>query len=281
LDGSVKLVRYRRQGGVGLGEVSGPEVRELLFAGPDQAGADLVVRHIEGEGSPGAVWALDEVEMLSPVARPSKILCIGLNYLDHVRETGAEVPPSPVLFAKYPNSLVGHGQQIRLERANSNQVDFEAELATVIGRRCRNVTEPDALGYVFGYTAANDVSARDAQFENSQWVRGKSFDTFCPLGPWVVTADELGNPQDLSVRCWVGDTLYQDGRTSDMIFGVAYLVSYLSRTMTLEPGDLLLTGTPWGVGFTRTPPVFLNDGDVVRIAIDRIGELINPVAVVP
>jgi 2-keto-4-pentenoate hydratase/2-oxohepta-3-ene-1,7-dioic acid hydratase in catechol pathway len=277
----VKLARYRRQGGVGLGEVSGAEIRELLFAGPDEAGADLLVRHMEGEGHGGAVWPLDEVEMLSPVARPSKILCIGLNYLDHVVETGAEAPAAPVLFAKYPNSLVGHRQQVTFEHANSNQVDFEAELAAVIGRRCRNVTETDALGYVFGYTVANDVSARDAQFENSQWVRGKSFDTFCPLGPWVVTADELGNPQDLSLRCWVGDTLYQDGRTSDMIFGVSHLVSYLSRTMTLEPGDLLLTGTPWGVGFARTPPVFLNDGDVVRIAIDRIGELINPVSVVP
>jgi 2-keto-4-pentenoate hydratase/2-oxohepta-3-ene-1,7-dioic acid hydratase in catechol pathway len=277
----VKLARYRRQGGVGLGEVSGAEIRELLFAGPDEAGADLLVRHMEGEGNEGAVWPLDEVEMLSPVARPSKILCIGLNYLDHVVETGAEAPAAPVLFAKYPNSLVGHRQQVRFEHVNSNQVDFEAELAAVIGRRCRTVTEQDALGYVFGYTAANDVSARDAQFENSQWVRGKSFDTFCPLGPWVVTADELGDPQDLSLRCWVGDTLYQDGRTSDMIFGVSHLVSYLSRTMTLEPGDLLLTGTPWGVGFTRTPPVFLNDGDVVRIAIDRIGELINPVSVVP
>jgi 2-keto-4-pentenoate hydratase/2-oxohepta-3-ene-1,7-dioic acid hydratase in catechol pathway len=277
----VKLARYRRQGGVGLGEVSGAEIRELLFGGPDEAGADLLVRHMEGEGHEGAVWPLDEVEMLSPVARPSKILCIGLNYLDHVVETGAEAPAAPVLFAKYPNSLVGHRQQVRFEHANSNQVDFEAELAAIIGRRCRNVTETDALGYVFGYTVANDVSARDAQFENSQWVRGKSFDTFCPLGPWVVTADELGNPQDLSLRCWVGDALYQDGRTSDMIFGVSHLVSYLSRTMTLEPGDLLLTGTPWGVGFMRTPPVFLDDGDVVRIAIDRIGELINPVSVVP
>jgi 2-keto-4-pentenoate hydratase/2-oxohepta-3-ene-1,7-dioic acid hydratase in catechol pathway len=276
---SVRLARYRRQEGVGLGEVSGHEVRELLIAGDDRAGADLLVRHMEGESNSDRLLALDEVEILSPVARPSKILCIGLNYDDHVRETGAEPPASPVLFAKYPNSLVGHRQPIRFEQANSAQVDFEAELAAVIGRRCRNVKEADALGYVFGYTAANDVSARDAQFENSQWVRGKTFDTFCPLGPWVVTPDELANPQDLGLRCWVGDSLYQDGRTSDMIFEVAHLVSYLSRTMTLEPGDLLLTGTPWGVGFTRTPPVFLRDGDVVRIAIEGIGELINPVSV--
>ena len=273
----MKLARYRRKDGVGLGEVSGQEIRELLFAGGDQVGADVLVRHMEGEGQGGRLLLLDDVEILSPVARPSKILCIGLNYLDHVRESGAEPPESPVLFAKYPNSLIGHGQQISFDQANSTQVDFEAELAAVIGRRCRNVKESDALGYVFGYTAANDVSARDVQFENSQWVRGKSFDTFCPLGPWVVTADELGNPQDLGLRCWVGNSLYQDGRTSDMIFDVAHLVSYLSRTMTLEPGDLLLTGTPWGVGFARTPPVYLKDGDVVRIAIDRIGELINPV----
>jgi 2-keto-4-pentenoate hydratase/2-oxohepta-3-ene-1,7-dioic acid hydratase in catechol pathway len=274
----MKLVRYRREGAVGLGEVLGQEVRELFVAGADQVGADLLVRRMEGEGNAGKLLPLDELEILSPVARPSKILCIGLNYVDHVRETGAEPPASPVLFAKYPNSLVGHGQQIRFEPSNSTQVDFEAELVAVIGRRCRNVKEADALGYIFGYTAANDVSARDAQFENSQWVRGKTFDTFCPLGPWVVTADELGNPQDLGIRCWVGDSLYQDGRTSDMIFDVAHLVSYLSRTMTLEPGDLLLTGTPWGVGFTRKPPVFLKDGDVVRITIDRIGELINPVS---
>jgi 2-keto-4-pentenoate hydratase/2-oxohepta-3-ene-1,7-dioic acid hydratase in catechol pathway len=274
----MKLVRYRREEAVGLGEVLGQEVRELFVAGADQVGADLLVRRMEGEGNAGKLLPLDELEILSPVARPSKILCIGLNYVDHVRETGAEPPASPVLFAKYPNSLVGHGQQIRFEPSNSTQVDFEAELVAVIGRRCRNVKEADALGYIFGYTAANDVSARDAQFENSQWVRGKTFDTFCPLGPWVVTADELGNPQDLGIRCWVGDSLYQDGRTSDMIFDVAHLVSYLSRTMTLEPGDLLLTGTPWGVGFTRKPPVFLKDGDVVRITIDRIGELINPVS---
>jgi 2-keto-4-pentenoate hydratase/2-oxohepta-3-ene-1,7-dioic acid hydratase in catechol pathway len=232
---------------------------------------------MHGEGNGGSVFSLQEVEILSPMARPSKILCIGLNYLDHVRESGAEPPASPVLFAKYPNSLVGHGQEIRFDQANSTQVDFEVELAAVIGRRARNVDDADALSHVFGYTAANDVSARDVQFENSQWVRGKSFDTFCPMGPWVVTADELGNPQDLRLRCWVGDILYQDGRTSDMIFDVAHLVSYLSRTMTLEPGDLLLTGTPWGVGFARTPPVFLRDGDVVRIAIDRIGELVNQV----
>ena len=275
----MKLARYRREGGVGIGEVSGQEVREVLFADRDQVGADLLVRHMEGEGNPSRLLRLDEVEILSPVSRPSKILCIGLNYIDHVRETGAAPPASPVLFAKYPNSLVGHAQPITFDQASSSKVDFEAELAAVIGRRCRNVKEADALGYVFGYTVANDVSARDAQFENSQWVRGKTFDTFCPLGPWVVTADELGDPQDLRLRCWVGDSLYQDGRTADMIFDVAHLVSYLSRTMTLEPGDLLLTGTPWGVGFTRTPPVFLKDGDVVRIAIDRIGELINPVSV--
>jgi 2-keto-4-pentenoate hydratase/2-oxohepta-3-ene-1,7-dioic acid hydratase in catechol pathway len=276
----VKLARYRRKGGVGLGEVSGTEVRELLFADGDAAGPDLLVRHMQGEGNGGSVFPFQEVEILSPMARPSKILCIGLNYLDHVRESGAEPPASPVLFAKYPNSLVGHGQEIRFDEANSTQVDFEVELAAVIGRRARNVDDADALSHVFGYTAANDVSARDVQFENSQWVRGKSFDTFCPMGPWVVTADELGNPQDLRLRCWVGDILYQDGRTSDMIFDVAHLVSYLSRTMTLEPGDLLLTGTPWGVGFARTPPVFLKDGDVVRIAIDRIGELINQVTAI-
>ena len=276
----MKLARYRRGGGVGLGEVSGAEVRELLFLADDLAGPDLLVRHMQGESNGGSRFPLQEVEILSPVARPSKILCIGLNYLDHVRESGAEPPASPVLFAKYPNSLVGHGQEIRFDQANSTQVDFEVELAAVIGRRGRDVSDADALSYVFGYTAANDVSARDVQFENSQWVRGKSFDTFCPLGPWVVTSDELGNPQDVRLRCWVGDTLYQDGQTSDMIFDVAHLVSYLSRTMTLEPGDLLLTGTPWGVGFARTPPVFLKDGDVVRIAVDRIGELVNQVSAI-
>jgi 2-keto-4-pentenoate hydratase/2-oxohepta-3-ene-1,7-dioic acid hydratase in catechol pathway len=272
----MKLARYIADGAVRAGRVDGDRVTDLLVE--DGSGGEPVLRCLAGEATAAATTrALDDVGLLSPLGRPEKILCIGLNYLDHCRETGAEPPPKPILFAKFPNALTGHLAPIQIDPATSTQVDFEAELAAVIGRRCRNIDEASALGVVAGYSIANDVSARDAQFADGQWVRGKSFDTFCPLGPWLVTADEVGDPQALGIRCWVNDTLLQDSSTSEMIFGVASLISYLSRVMTLEPGDVLLTGTPWGVGFARRPPIFLGAGDVVRIAVDRLGELVNPV----
>ena len=220
---------------------------------------------------------LDSLRLLSPVAAPQKIIAIGLNYAGHARESGLEPPKAPVAFVKTPNSIIGPGDEIRYAKDDTAEVDYEAELAVVIGRRARRVSEADALGHVFGYTCCNDVSARDAQFADGQWVRGKSFDTFCPLGPWIVTADEIPDPQALRIACRVNGETLQDSNTGEMIFGVAEIVSYLSRFITLEPGDVIATGTPFGVGFARTPPVFLLNGDVVDVEIEGVGTLTNPV----
>ena len=213
------------------------------------------------------------------IAPPSKVLAIGLNYADHARESGMEPPKNPLIFVKTNNSICYDGDPIRWAAADSDQVDYEAELAVVIGTRARRVSEADALDYVFGYTCCNDVSARDAQFGDQQWVRGKSFDTFCPLGPAIVTADEIPDSQNLAIKCRVNGETLQDSNTSEMIFGVAHLIAYCSRFMTLEVGDIIATGTPFGVGFSRTPPIYLKDGDVCEIDIEKIGVLTNPVVV--
>lgn len=213
------------------------------------------------------------------IAPPSKVLAIGLNYADHARESGMEPPKNPLIFVKTNNSICFDGDPIRWAAADSSQVDYEAELAVVIGTKARRVSEADALNYVFGYTCCNDVSARDAQFGDQQWVRGKSFDTFCPLGPAIVTADEIPDPQNLAIKCRVNGETLQDSNTSEMIFGVAQLIAYCSRFMTLEVGDIIATGTPFGVGFSRTPPIFLGDGDVCEIDIEKIGVLTNPCVV--
>ena len=244
-------------------------LRALLARGADLTAAAPV----------GDVVPAGEYRLLSPVRAPEKVLAIGLNYRDHARESGAELPTSPLLFAKTPNSVVGPDDEIRWSGAASDQVDYEAELAVVIGRTARRVEVGDALDHVLGYTCCNDVSARDVQFADGQWTRGKSFDTFCPLGPWIVTADDLPDPQALAVRCRLNGELLQDGTTADMVFPVAELVSRLSQVMTLVPGDVIATGTPVGVGFARTPPVFLRDGDLVEIDIEGIGVLRNPVVV--
>lgn len=216
---------------------------------------------------------------LADIAPPSKVLAIGLNYADHARESGMAPPKSPLIFVKTNNSICYDGDTITWAAADSSEVDYEAELAVVIGRRARRVSEADALDYVFGYTCCNDVSARDAQFGDQQWVRGKSFDTFCPLGPAIVTADEIPDPQNLRIACRVNGETLQDSNTSEMIFGVAELIAYCSRFMTLEVGDIIATGTPFGVGFSRTPPIYLKDGDVCEVEIEKIGVLTNPVAV--
>ena len=187
-----------------------------------------------------------------------------------------DIPTSPVLFSKFANAVIGPGEPIVLPPF-STQVDYEAELAVVIGRRAQQVSVEDARSYVLGYTCANDVSARDLQFADGQWFRGKGLDTFCPLGPRLVPADEVPDPQALGIRCIVNDDVLQDSNTNQMIFNVDEIISFVSQGITLEPGDVILTGTPVGVGFARKPPVFLKDGDVVRVEIDGIGVLENPV----
>jgi 2-keto-4-pentenoate hydratase/2-oxohepta-3-ene-1,7-dioic acid hydratase in catechol pathway len=228
----------------------------------------------------GAPRPLAEVRLLAPVPRPGKILCVGLNYHDHAKETGQAVPTEPVLFSKFANSVVGPGADV-LVPPEAGKVDYEAELAVVIGRRASRVAAADALDHVAGYACANDVSARSLQFLSSQWLLGKAIDTFLPLGPFLVTADEVPDPQALGIRCRVNDELRQSSSTGQMVFGVAELIAYASRTITLEPGDLVVTGTPSGVGMAADPPWFLSPGDRMRVEIDGLGELDNTVRARP
>lgn len=219
-----------------------------------------------------------ECTVLAPLRNPSKIIGIGLNYRDHAEESGQPVPASPIMFAKFPNSLVGDGAAVRFRPADSQEVDYEVELAVVIGRQTRDCSAATALDSVLGVTVANDLSARDAQFGDVQWTRGKAFDGFLPLGPAIVTLDEVGDVQSLGLSCTVNGQVLQSGSTEKMVFGVAQLVAYVSRFMTLEPGDLILTGTPPGVGFARKPPIFLRDGDTVAVAIEGIGAVTNTIS---
>jgi 2-keto-4-pentenoate hydratase/2-oxohepta-3-ene-1,7-dioic acid hydratase in catechol pathway len=235
---------------------------------------DIVGRH-EVTGEPARVEKL-----LAPV-QPWAILCIGLNYRKHAEETGAKIPAYPVVFVKLPGALQNPGDPIVLPRhLRSDKVDYECELAVVIGRRCRNVSAAAALDHVLGYTCGNDVSARDWQAPErggGQWCRAKSFDTFCPLGPCLVTRDEIPDPQRLGLRTRLNGAVMQEGNTDDMLFPVAELIAFVSGSTTLEAGTVILTGTPPGVGVARKPPVFLKPGDEVIVEIDRIGRLTNPV----
>ena len=224
------------------------------------------VRPMNRENGQDEEIPLAELELLSLI-RPTKIVCVGLNYLDHARELGLAAPPEPILFLKPPSSLIGAGESIVLP-SSSEQVDYEAELALVIGRTARFVSESDAANHIFGYTCANDVTARDLQRKDGQWTRSKSFDTFCPVGPWIET--DPGDLESLTLRTMVNGEVRQEGNTASMIFPPQLLVSYISHIMTLLPGDLVLTGTPAGIGPIRA-------GDEVSVEIERVGFLLNPV----
>nr|VFK63770.1 MAG: 2-keto-4-pentenoate hydratase/2-oxohepta-3-ene-1,7-dioic acid hydratase (catechol pathway) [Candidatus Kentron sp. TUN] len=219
-------------------------------------------------------------KLLAPVS-PVNIYCIGLNYQEHARETGSDLPEYPIIFMKPTTAVIAPGDPIPLPKCciRGPEVDFEGELAVVIGKTARDVQESDALNHVFGYTVANDVSARKWQRNagGKQWIRGKGFDGFCPLGPVLITADDIPDPQALAIRTWVNGEIMQENTTADMIFSVAQLISYLSQDTTLLPGTLILTGTPWGVGYVRKPPKYLEEGDEVTIEFDGIGKLTNPV----
>jgi 2-keto-4-pentenoate hydratase/2-oxohepta-3-ene-1,7-dioic acid hydratase in catechol pathway len=275
----LKLVTYSYSTGGGA-----PRVGQMENGGIQPLGGGSLLEYILHGRSPdrqpseaGEALSLEEASLHPPIARPGKIIAIGLNYEDHAAETGAEIPEKPVVFAKYPNTIVGPGAPIRIPPI-TEQVDYEAELAVVIGSRAKNVPESEALDYVFGYTNANDVSARDLQFsEGGQWTRSKSIDTFLPLGPYVATRDEIPDPQNLYIRAILNGETVQDGTTSRMIFSVAELVSFLSQGMTLEPGDVIITGTPPGVGMARDPQLWMKPGDEVSIEIEGLGTLTNPV----
>jgi 2-keto-4-pentenoate hydratase/2-oxohepta-3-ene-1,7-dioic acid hydratase in catechol pathway len=259
-------------------------IRHLTPAGPVYASLqpDGTAREITGDIY-GSFRVADKGvkpgKLLAPVA-PVYLPCIGLNYKKHAAEGGQALPPHPVLFVKNPAAAQNPGDPIELpQKLASQSVDYECELAVVIGKRCKNATKANALDFVLGYTCANDVSARDWQRNGGggQWCQGKSFDTFCPLGPALVTTDEIPNPNALRIRTLLNGEAMQDWNTSDMIFDVPTLIEFLSASKTLLPGTVILTGTPHGVGFARTPPVFLKPGDTVSIEIEKIGTLTNPV----
>jgi len=226
---------------------------------------------------PGETLEMETVQLLVPVPRPGKIICIGLNYRDHAAESGMEIPKSPVIFSKFSSCAIGPNAPIVIPK-ESTQTDYEAELAVIIGRYARNVSQQNALDYVFGYSNFNDVSARDFQFADGQWQRGKSCETFAPMGAFIATADEITDPQDLSIKLRLNGETMQDSNTCQMVFGVAQLIEFLSRHITLEPGDVIATGTPPGVGFARKPPVYLKKGDIVDVEIKGLGVLSNPVS---
>lgn len=219
---------------------------------------------------------LDEgSRLVNPVVRPGKIVAIGLNYMDHIRETEAQKPDRLVAFAKYSSSLIGPYEDVEVDPDLTSEADYEAELAVIVGVPARRVLAPDAMSHVFGYCVANDVSARDEQTADSQFSRSKSMDTFCPIGPWITTADEIEDPQNLGIRSWVNGEPRQNSTTGEMLFSVADIIEYLSRTMTLETGDVILTGTPHGVGFGYRPPRFLKPNDVVRCEVEGLGFIQN------
>jgi 2-keto-4-pentenoate hydratase/2-oxohepta-3-ene-1,7-dioic acid hydratase in catechol pathway len=236
-----------------------------------------IARLTEGaaNAAPGAGTPLADASLMAPVPRPGKIACAGVNYGLHASEQNKDAPNHPVIFAKFATAVVGDGAEIRWSPELTEAVDFEAELAVVIGTICRRVSVEQALHYVAGYTCLNDVSARDLQFDDKQFVRAKSLDTFCPMGPWLVTRDEIPDPQALGIRCFVNGIAMQDSNTNDMVFGVAQLVSFCSQAFTLEPGDVIATGTPGGVGWFREPKQMLRDGDIVDVEIDGLGSLRN------
>jgi 2-keto-4-pentenoate hydratase/2-oxohepta-3-ene-1,7-dioic acid hydratase in catechol pathway len=277
----MKLVRYKDQSGVKLGAVKGEGIVDLSTPMPSvsdnmvdlisrwtnlRADAELLVNEAVVDAR------LADVRLLAPIARPGKVMAIGLNYADHIKETGQKMPPHQIWFTKAVTSINGPYDPIELPIA-SQQVDYEAELVVVIGKHCKHVAKDRVADVVFGYCVGNDVSVRDWQMQTTQWVLGKSFDTHAPIGPWIVTADELGNPHTLGIRCFVNGERRQNSNTENLVFNVYDQIAHLSRAMTLEPGDLIFTGTPGGVGLAMRPPQWLKDGDKVRVEIDRIGAI--------
>lgn len=280
----MKIAMYVRNGIRGIAVSVGGCLRGLAEGTPGwpgdldalvSRGADLREAGALLESSP--VLDAGGLEFLPPLSRPSKILCIGLNYRDHSTETGLKLPDYPAVFARFPSCLVGHGRPL-VKPAVSGQFDYEGELVAVIGRRAKNVSLEEAPDCVAGYSAFNEASVRDFQMRTSQWTVGKNFDGTGAFGPWLVTPDELPRgARGVRIRTRLNGLTVQDGTTSDMVFDVADLVSILSRTMTLEPGDVLVTGTPSGVGMARNPPLYMKPGDVCEVEIEGIGILRNPV----
>jgi len=280
----MRLVSFKQNGQTAAGILNGSGVFPLRDVGYDDAisfiaaGNDVHqrVEHVAGNASKRDLLPLDSVRLTAPIPHPPKILCIGLNYRDHAIESKMEIPSVPTVFAKFPNAVIGPGDPIVLSAA-TEKPDYEAEFAVVIGKRAKHVSSSNWKACVFGYTILNDVSARDVQLATSQWTVGKSFDTFAPLGPHIVSADEIPDPHALDIRLSIGGETLQHSNTRELIFRVPELIEYLSRGMTLEPGDIISTGTPAGVGLGRTPQRWLRAGEEIVIEIEKIGTLRNPV----
>ena len=271
----MRIVRYEQNRAVGYGRQRDDGSIVAIDDGPAAAAGRAWEIALDAADGP----VVEGASLLAPVV-PTGVLCIGLNYRKHAEESGAQAPEQPILFMKLPSAVQDPGGDIVLpRRLRSDQVDYEAELAVVIGRRCHNVTREEALDYVLGYTCGNDVSARDWQLQwgGGQWCRGKTFATFCPLGPALVTPEDIPDPNALAIKTVINGETMQDWTTRDMIFDVPELIAFLSGSTTLEPGTVIMTGTPHGVGAARTPPRFLQPGDSVTIEIESIGALTNPV----
>lgn len=275
------------QAGTGL-PMPPNEMRAFLEAGDAAMNAAAAVhdffldslahgRKVGFAGQPRTMYERQQVRLLAPIGNPHKMLFLGVNYAEHSTETNIAMAKVPTVFAKYDNAIIGPGQPIVLPRFAPDHVDLEAELAVVIGRPGKHIPESEAMDYVAGYTVINDVSARDLQGQQSQWIMGKTPDTFAPMGPYLVTTDEVPDPDVLAIRSWINDQPMQDSNTDKLIFKIPFLIHHVSQIMTLAPGDIISTGTPSGVGYVRRPPVYLRPGDVVRIEVEGVGLLENPV----
>jgi 2-keto-4-pentenoate hydratase/2-oxohepta-3-ene-1,7-dioic acid hydratase in catechol pathway len=284
----VKLLTFSVEGKTRPGVLRGERVLDLAAAGlPVGRRGDLLLIARAGDAAlervravlndPGAKsYALAEVKVLAPIKQPSKIVAVGLNYIDHCKEANLPVPTEPVLFGKFSSSVCGPYDDLTWSTSVTKEVDYEVELALVIGKRARDLAKQDALNCVLGYSVANDVSARDLQFAGAkQWDRSKSFDTFCPWGPYIVTRDEIPDPHVLQVRTVLNGKEMQNSNTANLIFNVPTILAYASAGTTLMPGDLILTGTPFGVGFSRNPPVYLKDGDECVCEVEKVGAIRN------
>jgi 2-keto-4-pentenoate hydratase/2-oxohepta-3-ene-1,7-dioic acid hydratase in catechol pathway len=275
----MKLTQFKTNDtdGIRLGLLRGDVIVDVTDIAPTMKDAIErfgVIAKALNDATAKTAYALDAVEYL-PAVYPRQIIAIGRNYHDHAVEGGSDVPTSPMVFMKLPNSLNAHNGNIVLPK-HSSQVDFEAELAVVIGKRAKGVSEEDAMNYVFGYACLHDVSARDLQFADGQWIRGKGQDTFCPIGPFITTRDEVADINNLKIEGRLNGETMQSSNTSKLIFKIPYLIHYLTQGITLEPGDVIATGTPEGVGVFRKPPILLKDGDVFEIEIEGLGILSNP-----
>ena len=281
----LELVRYQGKTGTSVPQLAS-DMRGFLKQGAlaleiAKEVIDFVKERVQVKNGKEALpsWIISEadVRLTAPIPNPSKVVAIGLNYRDHCIEQGTKLPERPILFAKFPTAVIGPGEPITWDPNLTTQVDYEAELGVVIGKRAKNVPQEKSFEYVVGYLNGNDVSARDLQFSDRQWVRGKSLDTFCPIGPYLVTKEDVPDPHNLSIRAVLNGNVMQDSNTGNLIFNIPYLVEFITRAITLLPGDIILTGTPSGVGVFRDPKVFLKPGDTITIEIERLGTLTNPV----